>query len=59
VNEHRDCAEQSLVDAQRNPILSAQESFTSAQVQALEAIEQRLDELHTLLPPDAHFQAAS
>lgn len=59
MNEHRDCAEQSLVDAERNPILSAQESFTSAQVHALLAIEHRLEELLALLRPDAHLEAAS
>jgi hypothetical protein len=56
---HRECAERSLDDAQRNPILSAQESFAAAQVHALLAIEQRLEELLVLVRPDARFQAAS
>jgi hypothetical protein len=47
--EHREAAEQSLVDAQHNPVLSAEQSFTAAQVHALLAIEQRLGELLTLL----------
>ncbi len=59
MSEHRDAAEQSLVDAQRNPILSAEELFTAAQVHALLAIEQRLGELLASLRPDARLQAAS
>jgi hypothetical protein len=59
VSEHRDCAQRSLVDAQRNPIQSAQELFAAAQVHALLAIEQRLEELLVLLGPAARFQAAS
>jgi hypothetical protein len=58
VNEHRDCAERSLVDAQRNPVLSAQELFTAAQVHALLAIEQTLEELLDLLRPDARLKTA-
>jgi hypothetical protein len=58
VSEHRDCAERSLVDAQRNPILSAQELFAAAQVHALLAIDQRLGELLVLLRPDAYVEAA-
>lgn len=56
---HRECAEHSLEDAQRNPVLSAQESFTAAQVHALLAIEQRLGELLLLLRRDVHVQAAT
>lgn len=56
---HRDAAEQSLVEAQRNPVLSAEELFTAAQVHALLAIEQRLGELLALLRPDAHLQPVS
>jgi hypothetical protein len=59
MSEHRDCAERSLADAQRNPILSAQESFAAAEVHALLAIEQRLADLLLLLRPEARFQAAS
>ena len=58
MSEHRDRAERSLVDAQRNPILSAQELFAAAQVHALLAIEQMLEELLVVLRPDAHFQDA-
>ena len=57
--EHRDSAERSLADAQRNPILSAHESFAAAQVHALLAIEQRLEELVVLLRRDARVEAAS
>ena len=59
MNEHRDAAEQALVDAQRNPVLSAEELFTAAQVHALLAIEQRLGELLASLRPDSHLQPAS
>ena len=51
MSEHRDAADQALVDAQHNPVLSAEQSFTAAQVHALLAIEQRLGELLTLLRP--------
>jgi hypothetical protein len=59
MSEHRDCAERSLVDAQRNPIQSAQELFAAAQVHALLAIEQRPGELLVLLRPAARLEAAS
>jgi hypothetical protein len=59
MTEHRDCAEHSLSDAQRNPVLSAEELFTAAQVHALLAIEQRLEELVALLSPAARFQPTS
>ena len=42
---HREAAERALVDAQRNPVMSAGESFLLAQVHALLAIEQRLGQL--------------
>ena len=42
---HRVAAEQALAAAQHNPVLSAEQSFTAAQVHALLAIEARLDEL--------------
>ena len=42
---HREAAERALVDAQRNPVMSAGESFLLAQVHALLAIEQRLGHL--------------
>lgn len=45
MNEHRDASEQALADAQHNPVLSAEQSFTAATVHALLAIEQRLGEL--------------
>lgn len=56
---HRDAAEQSLVDAQHNPVLSAEQSFRAAQVHALLAIEQRLGELLTLLCSDARVAQMS
>src|SRR6266481_2011656 len=58
-DEHRDAAEQSLVDAQHNPVLSAEQSFTAAQVHALLAIEERLGELLALLRPAAHVGQTS
>jgi hypothetical protein len=58
-SEHRDCPQRSLVDAQRNPIQSAQELFAAAQAHVLVAIEQRFEELLVLLRPAARFQAAS
>jgi hypothetical protein len=58
VSEHRDRAERSLVDAQRNPILSAHEQFAAAQVHALLAIEDALEELLVLLRRNAPFQGA-
>ena len=45
MSEHRDAAEQALVNAQRNPIMSAEQHFAVAQVHVLLAIEQRLREL--------------
>ena len=47
---HRRSAEQALVNARHNPVMSAEESFRTAEVHALLAIEERLgqllDELH-------------
>jgi hypothetical protein len=45
MDEHRNAAEQALADAQHNPVLSAEQSFTAATVHALLAIEQQLGEL--------------
>jgi hypothetical protein len=45
VSRHRDAAEQALADAQRNPVLSSEQSFAVAQVHALLAIEERLAEI--------------
>lgn len=45
MSEHREAAEQALADAQHNPIMSAEQSFTVAQVHVLLAIEQRLGEV--------------
>jgi len=59
MSEHRDCAEHSLVDAQRNPVQSAGESFAAAQVHALLAIELRLEELLVLLRHDPRLLPAS
>ena len=42
---HRDAAQQALADAQRNPVLSADQLFASAQVHVLLAIEARIGEL--------------
>jgi hypothetical protein len=49
VSDHRDAAEAALANAQRNPVLSAEQSFTAAQVHALLAIDERLGELLSLL----------
>jgi hypothetical protein len=45
MSEHREAAEQALTDAQRNPVMSAEQLFAVAQVHALLAIERRLEEL--------------
>ncbi len=49
MSDHRDAAEAALANAQRNPVLSAEQSFTAAQVHALLAIDERLGELLDLL----------
>ncbi len=49
MSDHRDAAEAALANAQRNPVLSAEQSFTAAQVHALLAIDERLGELLALL----------
>jgi len=49
VSDHRAAAEVSLADAQRNPVLSAEQLFTAAQVHALLAIEEHLGELLNML----------
>ena len=59
MSEHRDRAEHSLVDAQRNPVQSAAELFAAAQVHALLAIEQRLEELLVQLRHDPRLMPAS
>jgi hypothetical protein len=51
MTEHRQCADEALADAQRNPIMSAEQHFAIAQVHALLAIEQRLAELVDHLRP--------
>ncbi len=43
--DHRARAEAALVQAQRNPVLSAEQSFLSAQIHALLALEARLGEV--------------
>jgi hypothetical protein len=43
--DHRTRAEDALAHAQRNPVLSAEQSFLSAQVHALLALEARLGEI--------------
>lgn len=45
MSAHREAAERALDHAQSNPIMSAEQSFTVAQVHVLLAIEQRLGEL--------------
>jgi hypothetical protein len=45
VSAHREAAQHALEHAQSNPIMSAEQSFTVAQVHVLLAIEQRLGEL--------------
>jgi hypothetical protein len=42
---HRALAEGALANAQRNPVMSAEQSFVSAQVHALLALESRLEEI--------------
>jgi hypothetical protein len=42
---HRHVAEEALANAQRNPVMSAEQHFAIAQVHALLAIEERLGEL--------------
>jgi hypothetical protein len=42
---HRALAEDALVNARRNPVMSAEQSFLSAQVHALLALESRLEEV--------------
>ncbi len=49
MSDHRDAAEVLLASAQSNPVLSAEQSFTAAQVHALLAIDERLGELLALL----------
>lgn len=51
MGEHRAAAEHALTNAQHNPVMSAEESFKVAQVHALLAIEQRLEELVARLCP--------
>jgi hypothetical protein len=53
VSDHRDAAEAALANAQRNPVLSAEQSFTAAQVHALLAIDERLGELLNVLRANA------
>jgi hypothetical protein len=45
MSEHREAAERALANAQLNPIMSSEQSFAAAQIQALLAIEQRLSEV--------------
>jgi hypothetical protein len=59
VTAHREAAEQSLADAQRNPVLSAEQSFTAAQVHALLAIEQTMRELLAVLRPNTSVRLTS
>jgi hypothetical protein len=43
--DHRALAEDALANARRNPVMSAEQSFLSAQVHALLALESRLEEV--------------
>jgi hypothetical protein len=43
--DHRTLAEEALAKAQRNPVMSAEQSFLAAQVHALLALEHRLEEI--------------
>lgn len=45
MSEHREASEHALANAQLNPIMSSEQLFAAAQIQALLAIEQRLSEL--------------
>jgi len=42
---HRDAAEAALIEAGRNPVMSAEQWFRSAEVHALLAIEARLAQI--------------
>jgi len=59
MSNHRDAAEAALTNAQRNPVLSAEQSFTAAQVHALLAIHESLDELVRVLRASAPVGVAS
>ncbi len=59
MSDHRDAAEAALANAQRNPVLSAEQSFTAAQVHALLAIDERLGELLALLRMNSPVGVAS
>jgi len=59
MTDHRHAAEASLADAQRNPVLSAEQLFKAAQVHALLAIDERLGELLNLLRKNTPIGAAS
>jgi hypothetical protein len=59
MSDHRDQAEQSLVDAQHNPVLSAEQSFRAAEVHALLAIEERLGELLSMFGLDVRVAQPS
>ncbi len=47
--DHRIHAEVALTEAQRNPVMSAEQSFLAAQVHALLALERRLAEVVVVL----------
>lgn len=58
MSEHLQAAKQALADAQHNPILSADQSFQAAQINALLAIEARLVELVASLEQRARLTGA-
>ena len=59
MNDHHNAAEVALADAQRNPVLSAEQLFNAAQVHALLAIDERLSELLSLLRANSPVGVAS
>jgi hypothetical protein len=54
---HRIQAEEALARAQRNPVMSAEQSFLGAQVHALLALERRLEDLVNALRDERSLQA--
>jgi hypothetical protein len=52
--DHRTQAEEALAKAQRNPVMSAEQSFLAAQVHALLALEHRFEEIVVALREPRH-----
>ena len=57
--DHRIQAEEALARAQRNPVMSAEQSFLAAQVHALLALERRLEDLVVAFRDERSIQAPS